>query len=524
MVLVRFDKKKMLELTGTNEGDVLEIPWLLGGEARVEDGTLVMEFNPDRPDLYSVQGIARAIRAFRKVEGFGYSKINELEEEVEVDPPKYRPFFSLGVVKGCRVRGFIGEIIDFQEKLHKTLGRDRKLAAIGLHDLSKVKFPVSYRAVPRNRKFIPLGEQEPVVIDEFMKNNRKAIEYGSLVGDELPAIMDGNDEIISLPPILNSSITTVTEGTVDLLVDVTGTNESVVNKTMILMLTSLSYPQGSIGTFSIAGRRLPVINYERRKIRKELIRKMIGYSLPEEAIVESLKKMGYGIEDDVAVIPPYRVDIFGDVDVIEDILKGIGYDKIARKREGFVSFGSPNGLRAIENKLRTLLVGYGLNETVSTVLVNKRFNSIYGFKDKSADIVNPASQEQDSVRSRISPSLMETFRNNFRNTYPQRIFEIGSVYLDGKERDVLGIGIAHKEASFTEIKGIFVGVLEDLGMERYEIVRDQEDLFVQGRVGGIVTDSTKIGFFGEVHPRILKDLGMKVPIALGELEISGVLH
>jgi len=120
---------------------------------------LVMEFNPDRPDLYSVQGITRAIRTFESIERFSNQKIQNENLVVNSFPPKYRPYFTVGIIRGCKVRNMIPEIIDYQEKIHLTIGRNRKLSSIGLHDLKKVKFPISYKEVTREERFIPLGKQ-----------------------------------------------------------------------------------------------------------------------------------------------------------------------------------------------------------------------------------------------------------------------------------------------------------------------------------------------------------------------------
>ncbi len=523
MVLVRFDEKKMLDFSGVPMERLLKVPWLLGGEARREEGDIVMEFNPDRPDLYSIQGVSRAIRLFEGVERFSRQTIDHEEMVVNSYPPKYRPYFSVGIVRGCRVRNLIPEIIDFQEKIHVSIGRNRRLSSIGLHDLSKVKFPITYREVTREEKFIPLGEEEEVVIGEFMKENQKALEYGNLVPDKIPGIIDSEGRIISLPPILNSALTTVTEDTVDLLVDVEGTNLNAVERTMTLMLTGLSYPSGTISTLKLNERDSPVLEYQERRVSGHSIKRLLGYDLSAAEIASSLEKMGYGMRDDRVVVPLYRTDIIADVDVLEDVFKGLGYDKVERRKEGFVSFGTENPLRLMESKLRQLLVGYDLNETVSSVLVNSRYNAVYGFGDNRLELVNPVTQEQDSIRTRMSPSLMQTFTNNFRNPYPQRIFEIGSVHIDGREKDVLGIGIADREASFSQIKGLFVSILEDLGIERYEIGRDEQGMYVPGRVASISMNSRKVGFFGEVHPRLLKNIGIKMPVVMGELDIQEVM-
>jgi phenylalanyl-tRNA synthetase beta chain len=523
MVLVRFDAQKLIDFSGVSKENLLEVPWLLGGESRVEGGTVIMEFNPDRPDLYSFQGISRAMRIFNGIEKFSMPAIREEDMEMHSNPPSERPYFSGGIVRGVKIKNLIPEVIDFQEKLHLTIGRNRKVSAIGLHDLRKVKFPLLYRGVGRGEKFRPLGSDDEVQLEYFMKNDPKALEYGHLVGENVPAILDSTGEIISLPPILNSSITTVTEETEDLFVDVTGTNQNVVQRTLILMLTSLAYPSGTIGTVRLDGYRVPKIEIQEKDISPLSIKKMLGYGLSAEEISGALSKLGYGYKDGRAIIPIYRTDILGEVDILEDIFKGIGFDKIKRMKEGFVGYGKASPLRAIENKLRELLVGYNLNETVSSVLVNSRYSSLYGAKENGLRIVNPISQEQDSIRTGISPSLMQTFLNNFRNPYPQRIFEIGTVHAGGKEKDVLGIGIADKNASFSEIKGIFVGVLEDLGVENYVITRSEEGMYTPGRVGGIDIGGKRVGFFGEVHPKILKEIGIKMPVAMGELEVLGVV-
>ncbi|MCL5874354.1 MAG: phenylalanine--tRNA ligase subunit beta [Candidatus Thermoplasmatota archaeon] len=523
MVLIRFDEGKLLEFSGLPKDRLVKVPWLLGGEGKEENGDIVMEFNPDRPDLYSIQGVTRAIRAFDQVEKFSTQTINNEDLQVNSFPPKYRQYFSVGIVRGCRLKNLMPELIDFQEKIDLTVGRHRRLSSIGLHDLKKVKFPITYREVSRNEKFVPLKETEEVQIDGFVKQHPKAIEYGDLVREKIPGIIDSEGQIISLPPILNSAVTTVTEDTVDLLIDVEGTNKNAVDRTMVLVLTALSYPSGTISTLKLNDAVSPRLEYHERKISGQAVKKLLGYKLSEQEITTSLEKMGYGFREGNVVVPLYRTDIIAEVDIIEDIFKGLGYDRVQRRKEGFVSYGKENSLRAIESKLRHLLVGYDLNETVSSSLVNSRYNSVYGFNDNRMEILNPVSQEQDSIRTRMSPSLMQTFVNNFRNPYPQRIFEIGSVYVDRMETDVLGIGIADKSASFSEIKGIFVSVLEDLGIENYEMTRDEQAMYVPGRVAGISINGRKIGFFGEVHPTILKNIGIKMPVVMGEIDIREVM-
>jgi len=523
MVLVRFQKDIMRDYSGLEDKDILEIPWLLGGEARIEEDAFIMEFNPDRPDLYSIQGITRAIRAFKGIEKYREPKIVDTGFQVECRSPSQRPYFAAGIINNVNVKKLLVNIIDYQEKLHKTIGRDRKLSAIGLHDLSKVKFPLKYEEVDRDHNFIPLGLNDEMTLREFMKNNEKASEYGYLVGEKIPAITDREGNIISLPPILNSNITVIDDNTKDIFVDVTGTINNIVNKTLILILSSLSYPDGKLSTVLINGKESPEIKRKKIRIPEKQLKDIIGYKIPLEEIKYSLLKMGYGVEQDGIIIPEYRFDILHSVDVVEDIIKGIGYDKVKMKEENFVTYGKPNDLRYLENKIRLLMIGYDMTEVVNNVLTNRSFNKMYGFDDDAIEILNPLSGEQDYIRTRIAPSLMQSLLNNYRNPYPQRIFEIGTIHRKGKEIESLGIAVAHREASFSEIKGIFIGLMEDLDVKQYDTERYSLPMFVNGRLAKILINGKEGGFFGEVNPMILKNIGLKMPVALGEIDISEVL-
>ncbi|MGC8645855.1 MAG: phenylalanine--tRNA ligase subunit beta [Thermoplasmata archaeon] len=519
MVLVRFDLDKILGFSGLSKDEIIATPWLLGGEAREEGDKVVMEFNPDRPDLYSIQGVTRAVRQYLGKEKFKKLQVEETSLEISSMPPPERRFFAACIVKQASIQGLLEYVIDYQEKLHVTIARNRKKSAIGLHDLRKVRFPLKYTSVSGDRDFKPLGEAGSRKISDFMKENEKAKEFGGLVGERIPAIIDGNGEIISLPPILNSSITEMEPGTEDVFIDVTGTDRNTVWRTLVLMATALSYPSGTISTIFIDNERLPDLEYEVMDMPSEGVKRILGYEVKEQEIRASLERMGYLVEERVTV-PPYRVDILGAVDIVEDVLKGIGFQNVRKGKVNFQHYGAENRLRTVEERIRRLLVGYDLTETVSSVLVNSTFNKLYGIVNPKMKIVNPVSQEQDSVRTMITPSLFQTFLNNLRNPYPQRIFEIGTVYDEEGESEVLGIGIADRNASFSQIKGLVVGVLEDLGVVEYEITRGEMEVYVPGRVGEIRISGRKVGFFGEVHPKILKDLGIKMPVVTGEIKLE----
>jgi len=520
MVLVRFNPAYLEEIVDSKIEEIIEIPWKLGGEARLENGEFIAEFNPDRPDLYSFWGLSRAIRLYMNKESYRETKVLNSSYYLENKNPKNRPYIVSAVVKNSEAGKNLQYLIDFQEKLHSTLGRNRRIAAIGIHDLNMVKFPLTYTEVPRNYEFTPLGETQAISLKEFMQTNDKAKEYGNLVGENITAILDIEGNIISLPPILNSNITALKDGVKDFFIDVTGTDLSTVQKVLNLLIGSLSYPTGEVYEVNVSGIKYPILTKESWKIDEKKVKEISGMEIPYEEIERSLLKMGYEVKNKIAYAPEYRIDIFGEIDFIEDVLKGYGYENLKESKEDFTTIGKGHELRDIQYKLRELMVGYGYVETSNFALINGSYNRIFGFSNEYIKILNPVTLEQDVIRPRISISLIQSLLNNTRNPYPQRIFEIGTVLRNGIQYESLGIASCHRQASFSEIKGIFIGLLEDLGLE-YEMDKFEHELFIDGRAAKILIKGKQVGFFGEVHPKILKQIGLKMPLAIGEIDITG---
>ncbi len=522
MVLVRFTPSEVEELVGLKTSDFIDIPWKLGGESRIENGEFIVEFNPDRPDLYSLWGLSRAVRIYKGLESYKNVKIRESEFLVENEGPDYRPYIVSAIVTNSIAGKNIEKLIDYQEKLHATIGRNRRIAAIGIHDLDKVKFPLRYTSVDRDYKFIPLGEEATISLFDFLQTHEKAKEFGGLIKERIPAILDNEGNIISLPPILNSDITALTKDTKNFFIDVTGTDPLTIQRALNLLVTALSYPEGEIVKVKVGMEKYPKFQKSKWKINQKKVKEISGMEFNLDEIKGALVKMGYEVNDDLAISPEYRIDILNDVDFIEDVLKGIGYDNIEESMEDFHTVGSPHNLREIERIIRHLLVGYGFTETVNFAMVNGSYNSIFGFSQEYIKILNPVTMEQDVLRPRISISLIQSLLNNHRNPYPQRIFEIGTVVRNDKQLSSVGIATCHKSAGFSEIKGVFIGLMEDLKLE-YDWEKFSHQLLVEGRGASIKVGGRIVGFIGEVNPKILKQIGLRMPVAVGELDITGAI-
>src|SRR3989344_742817 len=179
----------------------------------ISNDEIELEILPNRPDLFSFQGYVRAFRAFLgKETGLKKYKINSPEKnfKVKIDSSvkNIRPYTTCAIVKNLNFNDEkIKEIIDIQEKLHSTLGRNRKKLAIGVYPLEKISLPIKYEArKPQEIRFIPLEMTEEMNGLQILQRHPTGREYAKLLQgyDKFPVFVDAKGEILSMPPIINS--------------------------------------------------------------------------------------------------------------------------------------------------------------------------------------------------------------------------------------------------------------------------------------------------------------------------------
>src|SRR5260370_41056610 len=239
------DKQGLNEIFAFVKGDVES----LDGEAvsiEVKDS--------NRPDIWAVEGIARALRGYlavgraREIKVAGRSKLKVVVDK-RVKP--IRPFISTAIVKGLQPTDeALKSWISLQEKLDQTYGRKRKRASIGFYQADLIQSPLSYTvANPDVISFTPLGSENKQSLREIVETHPKGAEYGDIISqfETWPILVDGADNVLSLPPVINSndhgSNTTETS---NILVEVTGTNAETVHKDRKSVVSSLAERGGKI--------------------------------------------------------------------------------------------------------------------------------------------------------------------------------------------------------------------------------------------------------------------------------------
>lgn len=540
MPVVTFDYYDLLSLLGKEiEKDELltKLPMIGVSLERVYGNEISIEVFPNRPDMLSVEGIARALRAF-----FG---IEKGLKEYEIEPPKIslkveesvknvRPYIGGAVVRNVELTDeLISSLMDIQEKLHFSIGKDRKKMAIGLHDFDKVNPPFVYKGVkPNEIKFVPLEKEEEMDLDEILEKHEKGIAYAHLLKDaELyPIILDKNGNVLSFPPIINGQLTALTEETRNIFIDVTGTDEQAVKSTLIIVATLLAERGGKIEQVEIIDNEkiiTPDLTPQQIEVDLNYIYKILKIDSKEE-IKNALEKMGHNVEfvaDKIKVYSPaWRVDILHPIDIIEDIAIGYGYEKFEETLPQSMTFGESLSYE----KLHQTMIGLGFNEVITLSLssIEKEFEKMEIEKgNEIVELENPITKEHSILRTSLIPSLMEILSKNRHNDLPQQIYEIGDVveYKDKIKQKTMLAGVKiDAKANFTECKSIVEAILRNMGY-KMEVEEKNHPSFIEGRCASVIVEGKEIGYFGEIKPSVICNFGLEYPVIAFELDASFLL-
>ncbi|MFW9945180.1 MAG: phenylalanine--tRNA ligase subunit beta, partial [Candidatus Sifarchaeia archaeon] len=190
-----------------------ETLFLLKAEAEKVVGNIIeLEVNPDRQDMLSTEGIARAVRSFLRLEtGLRKYSVKKSGKQIEVKSGlgRIRPFISCSIIKGVKADDeLIKEYMHLQEALTATHGRNRSKASIGLYVYDGIDFPIIYGPKePKKIKFVPLGDDVEMDGPTILSEHEKGVEYGSIIEShkKWPLLYDSSGLVLSLPPIINSN-------------------------------------------------------------------------------------------------------------------------------------------------------------------------------------------------------------------------------------------------------------------------------------------------------------------------------
>ncbi|MBI2084754.1 MAG: phenylalanine--tRNA ligase subunit beta [Candidatus Aenigmarchaeota archaeon] len=541
MPTITYDKRDLLNLIGKDLSDeqLEEVIHLIkpNVEAMKED-EITLELTPDRPDLYGIEGLARAIKQYLGlIIGLKKHKAENPKVQIKAGTVDIRPYIAAAVVRNVTMTdAFIKSLMNIQEVLAETIGRKRKKVAIGIHDFDKIIQPISYTDANPDAKIVPLDTDEEMNLSEVFDKIPKGKEYGHILegAKKYPVYTDAKG-VFSFPPIINSDRTRVTEETKTLFVELTGLDKESVLQTLNILVTNFAERGCVIEAVKIFhGERpeiTPDLNPTFLDITLEEINKWIGLDLKKVDAVAILQRMGYDVTESKGTlrvyIPSYRTDILHKIDLIEDVAIGYGFNNFTPELPNIATVGKSHPIEKTSAKYRHLLTGFGFQELIRPVLTNHRdlFEKMNVERENVIELENPVSEDYVCLRNWIVPSLMKVLSVNKHVDYPQNVFEVGDVVVPDDNEEIkaktvrkVAFIMSHSKASYTDAKAVAETLMKQMSVD-YKLEEASSTAFILGRQANILVENKVIGHFGELHPQVLENWGLEMPCAAFEISL-----
>jgi len=527
MPTININKQSLLHLTGKKlPDDILKdrIEMLGLSVESMDEKEIEIEVYPNRPDLLSEEGLARALTSFINLKpGFRKYKVNKSDYKYKIDSKvkEIRPAVAAAVIKKITLdENTLISIMQLQEKIHTTHGRNRRKVSVGVYDLDTIKFPLTYTTKPTSFKFTPLEMSKQLTLSQILQHHPKGKDYAHLLKDfkEYPIWLDDNNQVLSMPPIINSEETKVTDRTKNLFIDCTGLDQRAVEQAINIIVCALADRGAEIYQVN----NFPTLESQKMKLNLDYANKLLGLKLNKSEIKELLEKMGMEVKEDIVTIPAYRTDIMHEIDLVEDIAISYGYENFEEIIPNIATIAQEDPKEVFKRKIAEILTGFGLLETNSFTLTSKDELNKMENKVEALEIENPSNEEYNVLRPWLLPCLMKTLQLNKHHEYPQNIFEIGTCFDNKKEIAKLAVSLCSEKTDFTAIKQILDSLFKSLDLD-YKIEEVNHASFVNGRVGKILVKGKKIGYIGETSPKVLSNYDLTMPVSCFEIDLDELL-
>ena len=516
-----------------------------------EGDDLSLAVTPDRIDLLSEGGLALALQGeIGSRTGLPRPRPLPATEpvptiEVDASVAPLRPAIAGAVVQAPDDRGLdaglLAEAVRFQELLHATIGRDRRVASLGIYPIDRLSPPVRYTLEPLDGvRFVPLDGTEEIGANRFFEDHPMAVRYGAFgrSGSQCLTLRDSSGTILSLPPILNGRTAGEARGGDRyLLLESTGTRERSVREALGLLLLPFAARGWSVGAVPVVGPGdhrsdgRAVIDPHSIDLPSAVVRSIAGTPLTSAEVEHRLARSRLGSHPQPGgwrvEAPPWRPDVMTAVDAVEDIVLATG----VRPEDGIVPPSRTRGriLPSVRLRRRVAgwLLGLGFAQPNTPLLLSEAAVARLGGRPPIR-LHNPVSAEFAYVRDRLLPSHLHVLGRNTRHGYPQRFGEIGPVVVPdpaaepgADTRYHAGVLIAADTAGFADAAAVIDYLLRGLDVSA---VREPAELpaTIPGRAAVVRVAGEPVAEVGEIHPQVLADLGVPVPVAWAEVDLTAL--
>ena len=527
-----------------------------GFESFATDSVVRIDLLADRPDLFDAAGLSRALKGYLDLElGMPVFPCAAGNIQVTVDPSvlDIRPYIVCAEAEVPPLDHVsLRELMKLQENLHWGVGRDRKLASIGIYNLDALTLPITYTGIdPKSFKFHPLGMPDiEMTAEEILKSHPKGTAYAHLLENfpRFPLLIDAKGLTLSMPPIINSDETKCRIGTTRLFIDVTGTAQQAPMDSLDILVCAINDLGGKISSVKIIypDRQITTPNLASRKIEVSYAgaRRWLGIDFDREEFATCIKKMRSDVypkdktdktkDGDAYIVeyPVYRSDIRHEVDIFEDVLIGYGVGRVEMRLVPTMTVGLERPEEKLASRVRMIMIGLGFTEIMSLNLTSEEQHFTKFGLEVTTDYIqvdNPKTIYQRVLRGHLMTGIMETLEKNRKKAVPQKVFEVGPVTFANPQKETgideyrhLGFAVIGLTTGYAEGRAILDSVLRELGLKgEYRAVVHPS--FIEGRCAEVKIGNDSWARLGELHPQVLNNFSLAYPVVYGELRLAQVV-
>ncbi len=556
--------ERELELSDEHNG-IIELPsgeigqrfvdWLAADDPTKVDPVIEIAITPNRGDALGVHGIARDLAA----RGLGTLK----PLEVEVVEASFESDIDVTIdddtLDGCPL--FCGRLIKGVKNGPSPQWLQDRLKAIGLRPISFLVDVTNYFTYDLNRPLHVFdadkvagnlrvhrakGGEEIVALDE------KAYT----LPDGTMAISDDNG-VESIAGIMGGEVSGCTEETVNVFVESTWWDPVQIayagralkinsdaryrfERSVDPEFTSVGLEHAVRMIVDIAGGEASemvvagsVPNFNRSyKLDAGRVSSLVGMDIPESTQRQTLTALGFRMVGDQAHVPSWRADVQGEADLVEEVARIASLTKLEGKPMSRAQIGVPKPiltpLQVRTSSARRTTATLGYNECVTYTFIDRGAAALFNGGTEATELENPISNDMSHMRPDLLPGLLRAAaRNQARGFADLALFEVGHAFHGVKPEEqhlqVAGLLVGRTEpkdvhgasrpVDVFDVKADAEAILASMGAPaKVQILRDGPSWFHPGRHGRICLGPKKVlGIFGEVHPKILAELGVKGP-------------
>lgn len=566
--------ERELELSDEHDG-IIELPsgkvgqkfvdWLAENAPEKIDPMIHVKITPNRPDALGVHGIARdlAARGLGKLKPIREARIEgrfpcPLSVSIARDVAEKAPFFSGRVVRGVTN----GPSPDWLQKRLKAIGLRPINALVDitnfftydlnrpLHvfDMAKVRGDLTLRAALAGEQILALDDKTyalpegaVVICDE---NGPESI--AGVMGGAASGSTEATTEVFIEAAYFDPISTAATGRALKINSDARYRFERGVDPDFTLQGLDLATQMvidlcGGEPSERVTAGAVPDSG---RAYRLDPARttSLVGLEIPEETQRATLESLGFRMEGDIAHVPSWRPDVLGEADLVEEIARIASLTRLEGKPLPRPQPGVPKPiltpLQIREKAARRQAAALGYHECVTYSFIDQATASLFGGGADAVRVENPISSEMTHLRPDLLPGLLAAAaRNQARGFADLALFEIGPVFAGGEPGEqatqLSGLLVGHtaprdpfgsrRKVDLYDAKADAEAVLAAIGAPaKAQINRKLDGWWHPGRAGNIALGPNLLATFGEIHPRVLRDLDVKGPAMGFTIRIANV--